>query len=306
MAARQPLYSPKQIADAMRVSESSVKRWCDRDVIPSIRTIGGHRRITLEGLHQFLRSSGRLLIHPEQLGLPGLTPERKTFFVGTDDPQQQQFRNALAEGDEAGCREILQARIASGATRCQAAGDLITDAMRGFGEAWDCQQIDVYQERRGCDIALRLINELRASIPEPGADAPIANGGAPEGDPYQLPTALVELTLREIGWRATSLGSNLPLASFLQATHDYRPQLVWLSVSAITDPAAFIAAENELAMLLGDDVPLLVGGRALSDDIRPQLSYTAHCDSLRHLVELVSMIRHHHPPGQRLTGRTRG
>lgn len=302
MAARQPQYSPKQIADAMQVSESSVKRWCDRDVIPSIRTIGGHRRITLDGLSQFLRSSGRQLLHPERLGLPQLPPDRETKIARAEDPQQQRFRGALAAGDENECRSILRQRIASGWTRSEAAEDLIRDAMHGFGEAWDCQQLDIYQERRGCDIALRLIYELRMELRDAAHDAPIAIGGAPEGDPYQLPTALVELALREIGWQATSLGGNLPLASFVQAAHDYQPQLIWLSVSAIDNPAEFVAAENELAEAIGEQVPLLVGGRALTDEIRPKLRYTAHCDSLRHLAELASMIGQHQAGGRRPVG----
>lgn len=279
----------------MQVSESSVKRWCDREVIPSIRTIGGHRRITLDGLNQFLRSSGRQLLHPEHLGLPQLPPDRETEIAGVADPQHEPFREALAAGDERACRSILRQRIASGWPRREAAEDLIRDAMHGFGEAWDCQQLDIYQERRGCDIALRLIYELRTELPEPARDAPVAIGGAPEGDPYQLPTALVELALREIGWRATSLGGNLPLTSFVQAAYDYQPQLVWLSVSAIDNPVAFVAAENRLAEAIGENVPLLVGGRALTDELRPKLRYTAHCDNLRHLVELASMIRHHQP-----------
>lgn len=295
VAAHQPHYSPKQIAEAMSVSESSVKRWCDREIIPSVKTLGGHRRITLDGLHRFLRDSGRELLRPELLGLSALPADRRSPIRGTDDPLQKSFRNSLARGDEAECRVLLRRRINAGWSHCEAAEDLITDAMHGFGEAWECNQLDVYQERRGCEIAMRLIYELRAELPEPDPQAPIAIGGAPEGDPYQLPTALVELALREVGWQATSLGCSLPLASFLQAARDYRPDLVWLSVSSIEDEESFVAAERELAESLGDMTPLLVGGRALTDDVRPKLHYTAHCDSLRHLVDLATLIRNRQP-----------
>lgn len=291
MAARQPHYSPKQVADALQVSESSIKRWCDRGVIPTIRTVGGHRRVTLEGLQHFLRQTERSLQHPELLGLPKLTSQRLGVIPGQNDPQRREFRAALAAGDEEACQRILHERLAVGWTRSEATEDLITDAMHGVGEAWQCQQLDVYQERRGCEICLRLIYELRASLPTPRVDAPIAIGGTPEGDPYQLPTALVELALREAGWQATSLGSNLPLESFRQAAHDYEPQLVWLSVSSIADEAALVASVNDLAEQLGNETPLLVGGRALDDELRPRLRYTAHCDSLRHLVELATMMR---------------
>ena len=51
------LLTPKQVARAINVSESSVKRWCDKGVIPTQYTAGGHRRIPLSGLMEFLRSS---------------------------------------------------------------------------------------------------------------------------------------------------------------------------------------------------------------------------------------------------------
>lgn len=291
MAARQPQYSPKQLAEALLVSESSVKRWCDGGAIATVRTLGGHRRVTLDGLQQFLSQTGRTLPYPEALGLPNLASQREQSIPGSENLEQQAFRDALAAGDESTCRAILQARIACGSTRTEAAEDLVTDAMQGIGTSWQCRELDIYQERRGCDICMRLINELRASIPPMGGGAPVAIGGAPEGDPYQLPSALVELALREVGWNATSLGNNVPLESFQQAAHDCKPRLVWLSVSAIADPPMFIARVNRLAEQLGENVPLLVGGRGLSDTIRPRLRYTAHCDSLRQLVELAAMMR---------------
>ena len=291
MPAQQPQYSPKQVAAALSASESSVKRWCDQGAIPTIRTVGGHRKITLEGLQDFLRRTNRGLEAPQALGLPSQHSRSNGLVPGGDDPDQQLFRNALATGDEDTCRRVIWKRVRSGELRSEVAGYLVTDAMHGFGQAWDCDQLDAYQERRGCDICIRLINELRGDLPPISDDAAVAIGGAPEGDPYQLPTALVELSLREAGWNAVSLGSNLPTDSFIQAILDYQPQMVWLSVSAIADIPAFISEQNRLADHISDDVSLLVGGRALNAELRPKLRYTAHCSGLRNLVDLASMIR---------------
>jgi excisionase family DNA binding protein len=291
MAARQPRFSPKQIAQALDVSESTVKRWCDQGSIPMIRTMGGHRRITLDGLQRFILETGRELRLPQMLGMPPLSPLRATHVPGKNLPVQQAFRDRLAVGDEEGCRQVLHDRLAEGGTPGEVAEELITDAMHGFGNAWERHQLDPYQERRGCDVCIRLINELRRELPAIAENAPYAFGGAPEGDPYQLATALVELALREVGWNAVSLGCNLPLESFLQAAHDREPQLVWLSVSTIGNPASFVAQQKSLADALGEEIPLLIGGRALTDAVRPQLRYTAHCDSVSHVVELATMLR---------------
>lgn len=290
MAAQQPRFSPKQIAEALEVSESSVKRWCDKGSIPTVRTLGGHRRITLDALQRFIQQSGRELRLPHVLGMPQLSPARPIDVPGDDAPAQTEFRQRLAEGDEEGCRRLLRQRIEQCGCRGTAVEDLITDAMHGFGTAWQQHQVDVYQERRGCEICMRLLSELRRELPALDDDAPYAFGGTPEGDPYHLPTTMVELALREAGWDAVSLGNNLPLESFLQAAHDRPPQLVWLSVSTTNNVAAFIAQQNQLAETLGEQIPLLVGGRALTDELRPKLRYTAHCDSIRQMIDLAAMM----------------
>ncbi len=216
MAAQQPQFSPKQVASALQASESSVKRWCDQGAISTIRTVGGHRRITLDALQHFLRTSDRGLAAPEALGLSPTTIAAGEQIPGGEDSDQRQFRSALAAGDEASCRRILRALVGRSESKSEAADFLITDAMHGIGEAWDCNKLDAYQERRGCDICIRLLNELRNELPDLPKSAPIALGGTFSGDPYQLPTALIELAMREAGWNAISLGSNLPTESFLE------------------------------------------------------------------------------------------
>ncbi|TWU40377.1 B12 binding domain protein [Novipirellula aureliae] len=295
MAVRLPHFSPKQIADALQVSESSIKRWCDRGDIPTIRTLGGHRRITIEGLQQFLRDTDRVLVNPDVLGLPSLAPGRDDRIPGEQDPNQCEFRCALVAGDFEKCWKLLENRIETGVSRWQAAESLITDAMYGIGEAWGCNELDVYQERRACDLCIKLIVRLVEQIAAPSKGAPVAIGGAPEGDHYQLPTALVKLALREAGWKAINLGSNLPLDSFLQAAHDYKAELVWMSISAIQEPERFIAEENRLARLLGDHVSLFIGGQALSVSFRARLRYTVCCESLRQIVDFSTITRSSSP-----------
>lgn len=193
MAAQQPCFSPKQVAAVLQASESSVKRWCDQGAIATVRTVGGHRKITLDALQEFLRINQRQLPDPRAIGLATGALATEPDIPGGQDSDQRQFRHALAMGDEWKCRRILRTRVDTVGSPSEAAGFLITDAMHGIGEAWDWRKIDAYQERRGCDICIRLINELRNELPTLPKAAPKALGGTLTGDPYQLPTALVEL-----------------------------------------------------------------------------------------------------------------
>ncbi len=205
-----------------------------------------------------------------------------------------EFRQALAKGDQQRCEALMTQWLIDGASRCETADTLITDAMHGIGQAWRSGSLDVYQERIACAVCLRLIHFLKSALPTPAADAPLALGGTLLGDQYEIPTTLVDLTLYEQGWNTLNLGASLPAESFAQAAHDHSPALIWLSVSSIDDPTTFIADQNRLADAIGEDVSLVVGGNALTDAIRPHLRYTAHCDSLGHLMQLTAMIKNRH------------
>ncbi len=256
-----------------------------------MKTSGGHRRISLDGLHDFLQASQRQIVNPSVLGFTLVPGRRKTPVPGSRHPVQVAFREALATGDEQRCSELAEEWRADGWSLSETADDLITDALRGIGVAWESNELDVYQERVACGICLRLISRMKRDLPVPSETAPIAVGGTLSGDLYEVPSALVELTLAELGWRAINLGVNLPHESFAQAAADYLPALVWLSASVIHDEDEFVSMQNLLANSLGDDVSLIVGGRALNDPIRPKLRYTAHCDSIGHLASLASMIK---------------
>ena len=282
----------------MMVSESSVKRWCDRGLIPTIKTAGGHRRITVESLSQFLNRQSRCICVPEALGLDCAPEDLMRLVDENRDPLEADekeridavFTEHLLAGDESSCRRIVADMFRESQSIALIADTLIVGAMQRIGEAWECGSADVYQERFGCEICSRLIGELMQSIPRPSHSAPVAIGCSPEHDQYQLPTKMVESVLRQVGWNAKSMGNNIPWPSMQAAVEKHCPQLMWISVSAIDDQNEFVSAFNQFSDTLRDGVVLIVGGRALDDSLRPMLRYTAYCDNLRQFADLAGAM----------------
>ena len=68
------LISPRQAARALGVSESSFKRWCDRGLIATVRTAGGHRKLAMSDVVRFVRERQGRVVAPELLGLPPTSP----------------------------------------------------------------------------------------------------------------------------------------------------------------------------------------------------------------------------------------
>jgi len=295
--------SPKQAAQALGVSESSIKRWCDQGTVPVVKTAGGHRRIPSQSVDQIIARGGNLRGNLDPvaivdavagttftnagLGLDGVSVSSGAAIAL--DECRREFLMALQQGHEGRCRQLITSLLRSGHSRSSAADLLISDSMYHFGHLWEQGDLAVYQERRACGICLGLLHELKQSSPPP-LGGPVAIGGTTTNDTYQLATQMVELSLIDIGWQATSLGCNLPIETFRSAVQEYRPRLLWFSLSVIASEEEFVRDFNELADAIGDSTTIVVGGRAATDALRPRLRYTAHCDSLSHLAELAHRL----------------
>jgi MerR family transcriptional regulator, light-induced transcriptional regulator len=272
--------SPKQVARAIGVSESTLKRWCDRGLIPMTKTAGGHRKIETEAVLQFLRESGRTIAAPELLGLPVTAGKTEwTLSRATD-----RIVTSLVNGEEAVARQIVFDLVLADHSMTAIFDDVLATVMHRIGEQWGCGEVAVYQERRACEICMRLLRECRQLMPVPASVAPVAIGATIENDFYTLPVTMAEIVLRSVGWKANSLGSNLPFDTLQRAVTETRPRLLWLSVSFIQDEAEFIQGVNDLFTLTtATGSAFAIGGQALTSALCRQLQYSAYCQSFRDL-----------------------
>ena len=280
------LLSPKQVAKAFDVSESSVKRWCDKGVIPTHYTNGGHRRIDRSDVVALVRAGKQSLVHPEALGLPAVTVGSALSVTGA----AQQLLDALLAGDELRCRQTTIELYFAEHSLSAICDQALATAFHGLGEQWSCGEAEVYQERRGCEIALRILRELRSLMPRPAEDAPIAIGGTISGDHYSLATSMAELVLTDCGWNAISLGSNLPFDTLGAAIRDQRPHLFWLSCSFVSDPQQFVHDYRRLHDEFSGQTAFCLGGAALTEPIRERIQYSSFCDRMRHLESFATTL----------------
>lgn len=264
------MLSPKALAQAIGVSESSLKRWADDGRITVARTAGGHRRIPVAEALRFVRETGLSLAHPEVMGLPELGDARAELGV-TDNPLrrgQELLFDALNGGDEAKARGVVLDLYLSGHSVAGIFDGPIRNSMAQLGELWLHSDAGIYIEHRATDICLHILALLRSMAVPPGErrqDQPVALGGAPSGDPYVMPSLMATIVLAETGYRDVNLGPETPMNALLAAVGHYRPRLVWLSCSV----GQAMPPHRELAQLLdllgGAGGVLAMGGRSLAD-----------------------------------------
>jgi methanogenic corrinoid protein MtbC1 len=260
---------------------------------------------------EFLESTNRRIVDPTAIGLSiqrqiedqkqiqrDAIAELSSRAEGMgEDPSianapflKSQFERALLAGDETQCRRVISSWYAIHGNMASVADDLMAPAFRVIGQMWQCGRADVYQERRGCEICIRLIHELRRLIPDPLNEAPLSMGGTSEGDNYQVANQLIEIIFREAGWRTISLGSGVPFSSMASAVEKYRPKVFWLSVSHIDSDEDFLSRFELFSKDLPQGTMLVVGGRCLSDAVRTKMQFSAYCDSMRQLSNLARTL----------------
>lgn len=288
MVAPERLLKTRQVAEALGVSASTIKRWVDSGALEATRTVGKHRLVSLDEAIRFARSKN---VSPERLAALQSLGGRTLLRV--DDAVRDALILALRRGRAAEARRLIVEAHAVLGDGARLADELIRPAMERVGHDWSVGALDVFQEHRASRIVesalTTSIARLSARPVSPGA--PVALGATPEGDLYTLSGLLCELALRELGWDVVNLGPNLPLASLAKAVRVHRPRLVWLSINHLADPARFVreySAFHGAASACGAAVCL--GGPALDAALRSRLIAASLGDRVAHLAEFARRL----------------
>lgn len=280
-------FSPNQVGKSLGVSEASIKRWCDKGILLSTKTAGGHRRIPIHVVLDFVRENDFTLARPEVLGLPPTVGSGSR----TLDQACRLYAQALEQGDEARCLQLAMDLRLAGHDMAVIGDRVIAPAFDRLGQRWEHGEAEVYQERRGVEITRHVLSRLKDTLAPPVPAAPTAIGTTPPDDPYSLPGQLCELVLLEQGWQARFLGSELPLETTAQAVADLRPRMLWLSVSNLDVPQRFIQDYRQLyALCLEHRCAVVLGGRAVTDALRRDIQYASYGDRLQHLQSFAQSL----------------
>ncbi|MBB6429586.1 hypothetical protein [Algisphaera agarilytica] len=263
--------SPKELAQVIGVSESSLKRWADDGRVRVTRTAGGHRRITLQEAVRFAREAHMPIVRPELLGIHQAGKLSSQARPVTAEKAAVMLEKMLVNGHTDEARGLLLDLFLKGKSLAWICDGPINLAMARIGEIWAHNSKGIYIEHNAIDVCIHALTQMRLlitppalsdAVPEDEPARPYALGGGPPNDPYLLGSLMAACICAEAGYNDINLGANLPLESLAEATEEYHPKLVWLSCS-YTEAAPSPKAIDQLAEQLGTlGAKLVVGGQA--------------------------------------------
>jgi len=282
--------SPKELGAAIGVSESSLKRWADSGRLHVARTAGGHRRIHLEEAVRFIRESGFPVQRPDLLGLDDIGQVDRATTSG--DPSEQ-FYQAVTEGHAEQARGIALNLFVEGMALAQVVDEVIAPAMARIGDMWEHDPEGIFYEHRASDICNQTLNRIRSLVAANDAGA-VAVGGAPEDDPYVLPSLMAATVLASEGWSEVNLGSFTPLTVLARAAAECDAQLVWLALSVKRSNEDTEALINELLTELGQagsDAKVVIGGPSALQRHQPSIAGLYCATSMSQLAAFARGLR---------------
>lgn len=253
------LLTPKELAEALGASESSIRRWVDSGDIRISRTAGGHRRIPLTEAIRFIRQIGAPVVRPELLGLGKLS------FTDSKEEHLSDAENlfqSLRAGDGDTIRDFLVSRYLNGQALHSIFDGPLLAAIQRVGDLWQHDERGILIEHRATEICIEAVAMLRRLLPPVEEGSPLALGGAAQGDPYQLPSMMAGAVLFESGFMDVNFGANTPVELLGREAIDRGARLVWLSISSSCEPKPLKASLKKLAVNLGKHkIDLVFGGR---------------------------------------------
>ena len=294
MAAPEQFLKTQQVAKALNVSVSTIKRWIDSGALAANRTVGKHRLVSETELRRFVKDQG-LTFSPAIL--ESVNNVERSLPGGPVDSPRLALIQALKNGDLLRARSIIQGLHESGISAAALGGNYIGPVMEVIGHGWEKGEVDIFQEHDATSILSTILSDfnqrLARNLVEP---APLALGATVEGDPYSLPLHLAELTLRELGWNVRNLGVNLPIDSLIKAIYHFKPRLVFicfngetgLSVDALI--TQFLRLEETLPDFEATGLRIMLGGRKIPPKLLANLTRIEIGGSMTDLANLANDV----------------
>ncbi|MHC5108919.1 MAG: MerR family transcriptional regulator [Planctomycetota bacterium] len=274
------LLSPSEVALALGTSESSVRRWCDSGQLTVTRTSGGHRKISRRDTIRFIRQAQWPVAQPHVLSL---ATGREIDHESVSE-REGLFYAALERGDSQAAMSWVESMYLEGIGIAEIGDGPVREAMIRLGQSGERMERAIFLEHRATGICVRILNQVRALMPEPAPQACVALGGGLSNDPFMLPSTLVALVLADLGYRDINLGPDTPWEVIDESARESGAKIVWLSLTA-PRPRKLVESEvKQLANKLARrGTHLVLGGRAVRK-YRFTPTPTLHVfDSLREL-----------------------
>jgi MerR family transcriptional regulator, light-induced transcriptional regulator len=228
----------REVARVLSVSDATVKRWADSGLLPTEKTLGGHRRFRPEDVAVFRRTTQGRLAKPRvpdaSIEVPPHTAA-PAEIMADEEVVGTMFEQIVGGRDEEASAIVVGLHL-HGYTAARIADVVICPALRKVGDLWRAGELSVAQEHVATRAVLSALEALRAAIAGGHTGDRLALCCSVEDDFHEVPIHIASLVLMERGWEVVSLGTSTPFFALAEALARFRPAIVCVSSTVFNHP----------------------------------------------------------------------
>ena len=189
---------------------------------------------------------------------------KKEKVKAEDLPLDQRLSNYIIQGTRDGLVGDLELKRAEGAAPLAIINGPLMDGMAEVGRLFNANELIVAEVLQSAEAMKAAVNHLEQFMEK----ADTAKRGkvvlaTVKGDVHDIGKNLVEIILKNNGFEVVNLGIKVPPEELIKAYQQHHPDAIGLSGLLVKSAQQMVITASDLKDA-GIDVPLLVGGAALS------------------------------------------
>jgi 5-methyltetrahydrofolate--homocysteine methyltransferase len=189
---------------------------------------------------------------------------KKQKVKAEDLPLDQRLSNYIIQGTRDGLVGDLELKRAEGAAPLAIINGPLMDGMAEVGRLFNANELIVAEVLQSAEAMKAAVNHLEQFMEK----ADTAKRGkvvlaTVKGDVHDIGKNLVEIILKNNGFEVVNLGIKVPPEELIKAYQQHHPDAIGLSGLLVKSAQQMVITASDLKDA-GIDVPLLVGGAALS------------------------------------------
>ncbi len=227
------LVSTQEVAVMLNVAETTIKRWADENIIPCVKTPGGHRKFSLKEVVRFAETKGYTTSGSQP---PPMTPmQLEQLEVGVHTRNYGRiadvFKEEALQADREGILTLFLYLYKHHIPLPVIVDEVVRPAFEDIGTQWEKGQIEINQEHAASQATTESLIRTASELHRKGSNGLSVLCACPEDEFHEVGLRGLAYSLECEGWKVYYIGANTPietLGSFVRAVH---PELVCLSVT---------------------------------------------------------------------------
>jgi 5-methyltetrahydrofolate--homocysteine methyltransferase len=212
----------------------------------------------------------------------------RSAVVRPDQPLDERLSGYIVDGSRTGLREDLDLKLAEGAAPLDIINGPLMAGMAEVGRLFNDNQLIVAEVLQSAEAMKAAVSHLEQFM---DADTSAARGrvvlATVKGDVHDIGKNLVEIIFVNNGFEVVDLGIKVPPETLVQAARRHRPDAIGLSGLLVKSAHQMVVTAEDLHAA-GIEVPILVGGAALSKRFTEERIAPAYCRSVIYCADAMA------------------